>query len=144
MNNLVPSFENAMPVGMISCTTTETESIKVRVETSKGADSAYSFTALREAPITNILVPSLENVMPVGERSCDLMEVASTNVRVEASKVPTMRLPDVSLTAPGSIVSSCLPIAATAARCAAFRVNEIVAPSAVVSSSSAVRVTPCV
>ena len=62
MNNLVPSFENAMPVGMISCTTTETEWIKVRVETSKGADSAYSFTALLESPITNILVPSLENV----------------------------------------------------------------------------------
>ena len=72
------------------------------------------------------------------------MLVASTNVLVEASKVSTMRLPDTSRTAPGSIVSLGAVSPATAARCGAVRVNEIVAPSASVTSSPVLRVVPCV
>ena len=119
-------------------------STNVRVEASNGVDSVYSFTSSPAVPITNILVPSFENAMSVGAFSCGRMLVASTNVRVEASKVPTMRLPDASRTAPGSIVSSGAASLATAVRCGSVRVNEIVAPSATVTSSPAVRVVPCV
>ena len=55
----------------------EVASTKVRVDASKGADSVYSFTSFPAMPITNILVPSLENAMPRGSTSCDRMEVAS-------------------------------------------------------------------
>jgi hypothetical protein len=99
-----------MPVGKVSCSDIEVASTKVRVDmevastkvlvdASKGVDSVYSFTSSPASPITNILVPSLENAMSVGVVSCNDMEVAVTKEAVEASKVPTMRLPDVSRTA---------------------------------------------
>ena len=142
-NILVPSFENAMPVGMSACARMRVASTNDLVEASKGVDRSYSFTSSPVLPITNILVPSFENAMPRGELSCD-MEVVSTNFPVEASNVLTMRLPDSSRTAPGSIVSSGVASPATAARCGAVRVNDTVAPSASVSSSPALRVVPCV
>ena len=40
---MAPSFENAMPVGKVSCDETEKASTKVAVEASKAVDSAYSF-----------------------------------------------------------------------------------------------------
>ena len=130
MNILVPLLENAMPVGKVSCDDMEVASTKDRVEASKGVDRLYSFTSSPEPPTTNILVPSLENAMPRGLSSCADMEVASTKDRVEASKVPTMGLPDSSRTAPGSIVSSGVASPASAARCDGVRANDTVAPSA--------------
>ena len=55
--------------------------------------------------------------MPVGSVSSDETEVASTKTAVETSNVPTIRLSDVSRTAPGSIVSSGVVSPATVARC---------------------------
>ena len=104
-NILAPSLENAMPCGEVSCDETEVASTWVAVDASKAVDSAYSFISSPSLPITNILAPSLENAMPCGSLSSDETEVASTKTAVEASKVPTIRLSDVSRTAPGSIVS---------------------------------------
>jgi hypothetical protein len=41
---LAPSLENAMPVGVLSCSETSKESTGEAVETSNGAVSAYSYT----------------------------------------------------------------------------------------------------
>ena len=88
------------------------------VEISKAADSVYSFMSCPIMPTTNILVPSLENAMPVGLESCEeTSKGGGTKVAVEASKVPSMRFSDVSRTAPGSIVSSGVVSPATVARC---------------------------
>ena len=113
------------------------------VERSKAVDSAYSFISSPSLPTTNILAPSFENAMPVGESSCDkTSKGGSTNVAVEISNVPSIVLPDVSRTAPGWIVSSGVVSPAIVARCDAVRLNEIVAPSAAVSSSPALNVIP--
>ena len=68
-NILVPSFENAMPVGDSSRPDMEVSATWDRVEATKGDDSSYSFTSDPSMPITNILVPSLENAMSVGDSS---------------------------------------------------------------------------
>ena len=143
-NILVPSLENAMPVGEGSCDETEKASTESGVEMPKGVDNVYSFISpLPSSPITNIFLPSLENTMPVGEGSCDETEkVTPVKAAVETSKEPSMRLPDVSRTAPASTVSSGSVSPATVSRCDAVRLNEIVAPSTVVSSSPAVKVMP--
>ena len=143
-NILAPSFENAMPVGRFSCNWTEMAETLTAVETSKGVDSSYSSTLSTILPTTNILPPSLENAMPCGPELCGKTEKESTKTAVEASKVPMIRFPDTSRTAPGSIVSSGAASPTAAARRVVFRLNEIVAPSATVPSSPAVRVTPCV
>ena len=81
--------------------------------------------------------------MPYGAVSCDETEVALTKTAVEASKVPSIRLLDVSCTAPGSIVSSGVVSPATVARCDRVRVKEIVASSSeVVPNSPALKVMP--
>ena len=98
---------------------------------------------LWSSPTTNILVPSFENAMPYGLMSCDeTSKGGMTKVAVETSKVPSIRLPDVFRTAPGSIVSSGVVSPATVARCDEVRVKEIVASSEVVSSSLTLRVMP--
>ena len=142
-NILAPSFENAMPRGSSSCNDMGVASTNSRVETSKGMDSVYSLTPL-STPITNILVPSLENAMPRGLSSWSNTSTALTSVLVETSKVPTIRLLNMSRTAPGSIVSSGVASPATAARCGIVRINEITVPSAAasMSSSPALKVMP--
>ena len=141
---MVPSFENAMPCGVVSCPeTSKGGETKVAVETSKAVDSSYWFMSSPVAPTTNILVPSFENVTPCGPVSCDEMSKGGgTKTAVETSNVPSMGFPDASCTAPGSMVSSGVVSPATAVRCGAVRVNEIVVPSAAVPSSAAVRVMP--
>ena len=70
------------------------------------------------------------------------MEVASTKTAVEASNVPTIRLPDVSCTAPGSIVSSGVVSPVTVVRCDAVRINEIAVLLATVTNSPVLKVMP--
>ena len=66
-NILVPSFENAMSFGEVSCSEISKGGVtKVALETSKGGDSAYWFIAFSILLTTNILVPSFENAMPFG------------------------------------------------------------------------------
>ena len=112
------------------------------VETSNGVDRSYSFTSSPAVPTTNILVPLLENVTSCGTFSCNATEKAPAGDAVETSNVPMMRLPAVSRTAPGSIVNSGAVSPATVAGCDEVRLNEMVAESAAVLSSPAVRVTP--
>ena len=141
-NIFVPLLENAMPDGVVSCAVTLKASTKSAVEASHGEVRSYSFTAPPVAPITNIFVPLLENAMPFGLLSCILTKVASTKEAVRTSNVPTMGFPAVSRTAPGSTVSSGVVSPATVARCDSVSVNVSVTPSASVTSSDAVRVTP--
>ena len=144
-NIFLPSLENAMPVGEGSCDETEKLTLaEEAVEMSKGSESVYSFISPPpSSPITNIFLPSLENAMSVGEDSCDETEkLTLAKSAVETSKEPSMRLSDVSRTAPASIVSSGVVSPATVSRCDAVRLNEIVAPSTVVSSSPAVKAMP--
>ena len=77
------------------------------------------------------MVPSLENARPLGASSWAKIEVLSTKTAVDTSKDVEgfLRVPDVSCTAPGSIVSSGTASSATVARRDAFNANDIVAPS---------------
>ena len=52
----------------------------------KGRGQRVFVYLVSDMPITNILVPSFENAMPVGLASSDETEVASTWAAVEASK----------------------------------------------------------
>ena len=97
-NILAPSFENAMPAGSVSCAVTLNEWACAAVETLNGVVRVYSCMAFLPSPTTNILAPSFENTMPDGPVSCAVTLNEWANAAVETSKVPIIRLPEVSRT----------------------------------------------
>ena len=88
MNILVPSGENVTPVGIVSWDDTEkdTTPVVVAVERSQGVARVYWCTLLDESPIMNILVPSEENVTPVGVASWDETKKDTTPVVVAVER----------------------------------------------------------
>ena len=70
-NILVPLYENATPLREDSQVMTLKERVWEAVEMSNAGNSAYSCTWSCSLPATNILVPSVENVTPVGKMSLD-------------------------------------------------------------------------
>ena len=70
VNILVPSVENARPVGNLSWDVTEL--VWGMIERSRGVVREYS---CMPEPTTNILVPSVEKARSVGDASCDAADL---------------------------------------------------------------------
>ena len=103
---------------------------------SNAVGRAYSCTLLKY-PTMNILVPSVENVMPLGKMSCNMMLKKLVWEAADMSNVPTNPS-----NADGSATSWGSAMALTAARLEAVSVNDTVSESAAVSSSAADSVMP--
>ena len=91
-NILVPSLLKATSEGLLSWFTTSNLPTKVAVETSKAVVKLYSPTSLPALPDTNILVPSLLKVRPVGLFSWVTTLKLSTKVAAACAELTKVKL----------------------------------------------------
>ena len=91
-NILVPSLLNAIPLGAVSWPLTSKLSTKVADDTSKPVVKVYSFISSPSLPTTNILVPSLLKVRPLGVASWPLTSKLSTKLAAACAELTKVRL----------------------------------------------------